>query len=152
MRSFWLRSRSQKQELEWEVHGLSLSIWSQGLSRPSAHGPVLASLQQSEPGYVDCSLTAGDLKSVCSRGLVNMAWSFLTWRWHCTPTLYCWAQTQPPAEGSKSVQRTVNGPFGQLKEAQDNGRPRRQVMRPLRTEVPVCGGSACLPLKLTLLR
>ena len=67
VRWFWLRSRSQKQELEWEDHGLSLSIWSQGLSRPFEYGPVLVSLQQSEPGYMDGSVAAGDLRSVFSR-------------------------------------------------------------------------------------
>lgn len=51
----------------------SLSILSQVFYRPSPHGPVLASLQQSDPGYVDCAVAVGDLKRVHFR-----SW----WKWH----------------------------------------------------------------------
>lgn len=61
-------------------------------------------------------------------------------------------QIQHPVEGSKNVQRVRNGPFDLLREAQYNWSPRRQVMRPFRTEVPVCDSLACLPLEPALLR
>lgn len=49
----------------------SLSILSQGLPRPSPHGPVFFTAECL--WYVDCFVKAGDLKNIHSRRLVEDA-------------------------------------------------------------------------------